>query len=635
MEGEPQPVFNGIDGSTGEYLHPPLPVPLLSRLARNERFEQSHLDELKRSHLSEGHYGLIEGLDPKDLAQTGWGVIFAHDADPAIREALRPLLDLRRSQAAATNERLYREFAGPDAYRPGESKPSFLNRHGAGGSGAVDPTKIPYYLLLVGGPEAIPFRFQYQLDVQYGVGRIDFDTPEEYAGYAASVVNAETGKVTLPSRASFFGVANPNDFATFLSSKHLVAPLAEFAAGDQTGWTVDTVAPQQALKARLATLLGGEATPAFLFTASHGIGFPNGDARQLGHTGALLCQDWPGPRTTGNVRDCYFAAEDLGSDAHVAGLIAMFFACYSGGCPQLDGFTLNDGAATRRALAPASFVSALPKRMLSHPKGGALAVIAHVDRAWGYSFHWNKSGRQLQVFQSTLKRLLEGHPAGSALEYFNSRYAELSADLSSELEEIQFGKTPNDLELSGMWTSNNDARNYAIIGDPAVRLCPTITRHARIETPITVTVPATPTESPAPSAPPPEAPVEFPLFDSLRETQDKLTSTLEQIFQKLGSSLEKTIDSVNTLEVNTYTCGENDTIRFQDGRFQGAKLRAVTRVSLNGDTQICIPLSADGKPDEGIWNLHTTMVSKATEHRTVIWKAATELVAQLLGGLKR
>jgi hypothetical protein len=199
--------------------------------------------------------GVREGIDATELSQAGWGVIFAQDADPAIREALGDLLALRREQAGD----YFRCYEGADGYLPEESKSKFLARHGAG-PGPADPSRVPYYLLIAGSPELIPYRFQSQLDVQYAVGRIHFESVQEYSNYARSVVAAETGQFRRPRRAAVFGVANAGDRPTQLSVQHLVEPVAHKVQGRVSGWQFESYLKEQATKAQIARLLDAART---------------------------------------------------------------------------------------------------------------------------------------------------------------------------------------------------------------------------------------------------------------------------------------------------------------------------------------------------------------------------------------
>ena len=467
--------FNGINGSTGRPLVPALSPETVGRLACGEKWDLEHLVELKeqKERMEEDDMGLIFGESAKLLQESGWGVIFPHDVSEEIEQAVKPLLEHRRREATRSHADLFKKLV----YRPGESKSKFLARYDVG-PGPVNPHQLPYYLLIVGGPEQIPFYFQYQLDVQYAVGRIHFPTPEGYAHYANSVVAAEKGAFRRSRRVALFGVANPDDKATGRSLQNLIEPLAEqlrrtwsqVEPSTQQVWQLETVSGAEATKASLGRLLGGEATPALLLTASHGMGFDTDDPRFPRHQGALLCQDWPGPRLWRDPipTDHYFCCDDVAAGADLAGLITFHFACYGAGTPKFDDFAHRDSA--RRQLAPESFVASLPQRLLAHPGGGALAVIGHIDRAWSYSFDWKDTPRQLNVFSSAFGSLFDGYPVGAAMEYFNQRYAELSADLSSEIENVNYGRETDFLSLSGMWTANNDARSYVVIGDPAVRL---------------------------------------------------------------------------------------------------------------------------------------------------------------------
>jgi hypothetical protein len=464
-------VFNGINAATGDYLTRPMTPEELVQFAAGQPAEpKEHLNEFnERVRQLKDHWDVAEGIDRRDLAQTGWGVIFAHDADPAVREALTPLLDHRRAQATRLNEQFYKEFSGPKGYRPNETKQRWVARMGGVNGPVHAKYGIPYYLLIVGDPERIPFLFQYQLDITFAVGRIHFDTLDEYHRYALSVVQAERGGVVLPRRAAFFPVRNHDDDATMLSADHLVVPLAKELAAE-TGWSFQVLPSEEATRARLKRLLGGDETPGLLFSASHGVSFPHGHPLQLAHQGALLCQDWPGPREWRQPvpPDFYLTGDDLDPAANPWGMLAFFFACYGAGTPQLDEFAHAQGR--RDAIAPQAFLANLPRRLLAHPHGGALAVIGHVERAWGSSFYSDRHGARIETFRSTLARLLKGEPVGAAIEYFNNRYAQLGADLSVRLEDIAFNAEYDPLATASDWTENNDARSYVVVGDPAVRL---------------------------------------------------------------------------------------------------------------------------------------------------------------------
>ncbi len=630
--------FNGINGATGTYAIPPLRLRELVQIIRQEEPDEALLRELERRTVAEEAFH-VQG-DAERLEEVGWGIIFAY-GDPqaeAIREALSPLLELRREQAG---ER-YHEYLGGDGYRPGESKNKFLARHGAG-PGVVDPDKVPYYLLIVGGPELVPYRFQFQLDVQYAVGRLALDSPEAYATYAATVVAAERGEVRLPRRALFFGTSNPDDPATRLSSEHLVRPLAAAMRERMPDWALEEVRGEGATKGRLLSALEGE-PPAFLFTASHGMGFPHGDPRQFPHQGALLCQDWPGPRRWHEPipQTFYLAGDDIPSDARLAGSMAFFFACYGAGTPREDQFAFRlYGDPQRAQIAPRPFLAALPQRLLGHPQGSFLAVVGHVDRAWGYSFAWPGAGEQTTTFEEVIAQVMEGRPVGLALDPLNGRYAEIASDLSQMMEDLHFEVPVDETALAALWTANNDARAYLLLGDPAVRLpLADSQEEARRSTVKVETMTLPPDEDELPSSSPLKAQAEEETMAcdevayALRLDRESLGQTLRDFVTRVKDALEETARDLSSMEVITYTADDLGDVRYEGGRFQGRTLRkrAWTRVAFDGDVVSIVPQG--DAPSRALWEMHLAMVREAQRNRAEFLQMLGELAVNLVDLLK-
>jgi hypothetical protein len=327
--------------------------------------------------------------------------------------------------------------------------------------------------LIVGSPEEIPFEFQYLLDTYWSVGRLHFDTPAEYRAYVDGVVAYETAQTLSQKRVvGFFNTKNPGDRPTGLLHNIVAHPMVHGAGttkplGERQGFKMVSLLGEDATKDNLQNLLQGNLSsglPALLFTGSHGLAVQIEQTGQRERQGAIVCQDWEGGPVGSSAT---FAASDLPPNSNLQGLIHFFFACYGGGCPGLDNYALGpDGKPVRIAQHP--FVSRLPQAML---RSGALAVLAHIDRAWSYSFIAGRSAPQVQEFRDVMVRILKGERVGQASDQFNLRWAVLSAELSDAMREKKmFPEQVSDLILANRWVARNDARNYLILGDPAVKL---------------------------------------------------------------------------------------------------------------------------------------------------------------------
>lgn len=447
-------IFNGVDRKSGGYLFAPEDLETIAVSLPSGPPSGRLQDDLERRHRAEeDDLGVMIGFEPEDLASVGWAVVTAPDVDPAVQEALEPLLTLRESAAGERFHRL--------TYRPGEDADTWLDRHGVAAPHVVDPRRgVPYYLLLVGDPATMPYTYQYELGLNYGVGRIHFDTAGEYSSYVASVLAAET--TNSPPHAHIFGTRNPADEATALSSELLVTPLLKDLQELSAGALVTGDIGGTAKRARLDELLTGDDAPSVLFSASHGLGDSGAADRET--QGALVCQDWPGPLLGGPVtEDQYLAGRHIDRDRPIRPKVIVTFACYGAGTPATSDF--DD-----RRLAREPFVARLPQCLLGNPKGGALAYVGHIDRALGYSFMWTGVDSQVSTMSSVMLALLSGMRLGSAMEAITSTFGAVAAILAQRIRErLRLGRMIDAQTLLGLWSAYFDARNYVILGDPAVR----------------------------------------------------------------------------------------------------------------------------------------------------------------------
>lgn len=394
---------------------------------------------------------LRDGESEEDLAEAGWGIVLPPEGGDEILGALEPLLTLRKEQAGDR----YREYT----YRLEENAAQFRQRLRSG-FGPVDPTKIPYYLLLAGDIDQIPHGFQAGLDVPHAVGRICFPSLEGYRTYADRVVRYERESQAAPAKLAIFSPTHDGDAVTDLCIERCSEPLARLLSQGEGAPKVEPWLGQEATRANFEEILT-DSSASVVFSIGHGTLYKSGNPFQRRLQGSLICADWSG---SGPVdMDHIVASEWVSSKVRLDGRFFFLFGCFTGGTPFLDAF---DPAPRdkRLRLAPKAFVASLPQTLLER---GALAVIAHIERAFPDIFLWERYG-QLDVFGDCLRRLAKGLPVGYAMERFSERLGDLAVSFAED--RLELGDPDMESRCLELWTAYNDTRGLIVLGDPAVRL---------------------------------------------------------------------------------------------------------------------------------------------------------------------
>jgi hypothetical protein len=238
------------------------------------------------------------------------------------------------------------------------------------------------------------------------------------------------------------------------------------------------------------------------------------------------------------------------------------------------------------------------------------------------------------------------------MQAFNERYARLATGLQGKRAELQRASAqiqPRlERELAFMWTANNDARSYVIIGDPAVHvsvgapgevIAPAPARDSIvIQAQATVNAGALPNfvDDDARFADrPPDLTadaqiVDYGLLDDLRGAKAKLTEAIQRFADQIGKTLSDAIENVTTLEVETYVAPSGTLVTDDPSAM---KLRAKTIISIDGDAQSFIP-ERSSELDNRTWNMHLAMVEQAQSYRADMIRAMAAAAAELIKAVR-
>jgi hypothetical protein len=393
--------------------------------------------------------------------RVGYGIVAAMPAgkehDPAsdadLSEAVRELIARRKAPLLrfSFDDELYLID-----YR---SQKGFEIAQSGIGAGA-----LPQYLLILGGPEKIPWRIQFQLNSRRFVGRLPLEGADldNYIRHLLSGWKDNCIDVNTP-------VVWSTDYGypdiTELMRKVVAQPLhAKYAGNSRILQKAALFEAESATRANLSHAL--TRSPGLIVTTSHGLVAPLDKPDQMpAQIGALVDQN----RTA-------LDSEQLLAGWQPKGAIWYAHACCSAGTDGARRYQdlvkgNSDLALTFAALTncgPA--VAPLPVRLLKAEKP-ARAFIGHVEPTFDCTLRNSDTGELFTkpIIDALYTQLLQQNPVGYAMQFLLGALASVNAAYLSLKSDFQPGDDAYARRLNYS-LRGSDLAGTVLLGDPTAVL---------------------------------------------------------------------------------------------------------------------------------------------------------------------
>ncbi|MEZ4382626.1 MAG: hypothetical protein R3A79_14910 [Nannocystaceae bacterium] len=416
-----------------------------------------------------------ERAHPEDLREQRWGVIAPIGAEgDQLLAAIRPLIRRREAQQGA-KAIVYRVPPRMDALQAIDWRRDVFD------AGAQLRDDLPRYQLVLGDLHQVSADLQAVQAIDAFVGRLAFDSLDDYAAYVDKALRWEDRPADGARRRLLMHTVHDGTDSTRVGYDELVRPsykLLEDRFKYDRALDVDLRAlgsddpyPGELLSESF------DPAPTVLFSLSHGDGAPRRGWRSYADQRRAQ-----GAMSFG--RGGSLTGDELRGRAFLPGGLWFMLACFSAGTPSTSKFErwLRElRASGAQAAAPADvlrslpkegqapFVAAIPKAALANPDG-PLGFVGHVDLAWTYAFRRidgrDKAQSRPARFAELLREAATGARIGLAFRQLYSYFTQIDNELV-----VRQADPSTPAERRGhLWMLRQDLAGYVLLGDPAARL---------------------------------------------------------------------------------------------------------------------------------------------------------------------